>query len=80
MFPRPTECLGVDGGTAWKFESIANALINQDMGCLNQIFNLGASVLSLAHCALCPVNVERRGTVGIDWREDHIVEVFTLGK
>ena len=81
LFPWPTEYIGVDGGTAWKFESIANALINQDMGCLNQTFSLVATALSFVPCALGSVNVGQLDTaLGLDCRKDPCIEVFTLRK
>ncbi|SDL52962.1 SagB-type dehydrogenase domain-containing protein [Maridesulfovibrio ferrireducens] len=69
------------GRTAWKYESIAYKLINQDMGCLYQTFYLVATALGLAPCALGSVNTEKLGKAhGIDWSEEPFIGAFTLGK
>jgi len=69
------------GRTAWKYESIAYKLINQDMGCLYQTFYLAATALGLAPCALGSVNTDHLGKAhGIDWREEPFIGAFTLGK
>lgn len=69
------------GRTAWKYESIAFKLINQDMGCLYQTFYLVATALGLAPCALGSVNTDQLGkALGIDWREEPFIGAFTLGK
>ena len=69
------------GRTAWKYESIAYKLINQDMGCLYQTFYLVATALDLAPCALGSVDARRLGeTHGVDWREEPFIGAFTLGK
>ena len=69
------------GRTAWKYESIAYKLINQDMGCLYQTFYLVATALGLAPCALGSVDARKLGEVhDIDWREEPFIGAFTLGK
>lgn len=69
------------GRTAWKYESIAYKLINQDLGCLYQTFYLVAAALGLAPCALGSVDADRLGRAhGIDLHEEPFIGVFTLGK
>lgn len=69
------------GRTAWKYESIAYNLINQDMGCLYQTFYLVATALGLAPCALGYVDARKLGeTHGLDWREEPFIGSFTIGK
>ncbi|MDP2846656.1 MAG: SagB family peptide dehydrogenase [Humidesulfovibrio sp.] len=69
------------GRTAWKYESIAFKLINQDMGCLYQTLYLVATALGLSPCALGSVNTDQLGkALGIDWREEPFIGAFTLGK
>jgi SagB-type dehydrogenase family enzyme len=68
------------GRTAWKYESIAYKLLNQDLGCLYQTFYLVATALGLAPCALGSVNTAELGAVmRIDWREEPFIGAFTLG-
>ncbi|MFC1579793.1 SagB family peptide dehydrogenase [Thermodesulfobacteriota bacterium] len=69
------------GRTAWKYDSIAYKIINQDLGCLYQTFYLVATALGLSPCALGSVETEQLGKVmGIDWREEPFIGAFTLGK
>lgn len=67
------------GRTAWKYKSIASMFITQGMCGLYQTVYLIATALSAELCSLVLVNVgQLGGALGIDWREDPFIEVFTL--
>ena len=66
---------------AWKYESIAYKLIQQDLGCLYQTFYLVAEALGLAPCALGDVDSDRLGkALDINWQIEPFIGGFTLGK
>ncbi len=68
------------GRTAWKYQSIAYKIINQDLGCLYQTFYMVATALGLAPCAIGSVEAPLVGeALGVDWREEPFVGLFTLG-
>lgn len=68
------------GRTAWKYQSIAYKIINQDLGCLYQTFYLVGAALGLAPCAIGSVDPFQAGAaLGLDWREEPCVGLFTLG-
>jgi SagB-type dehydrogenase family enzyme len=68
------------GRTAWKYQSIAYKIINQDLGCLYQTFYLAGTALGLAPCAIGSVDALQAGrSLGVDWREEPFVGLFTLG-
>jgi len=69
------------GRTAWKHTPIAFMFIKQGMRGLYQTFYQVAAALSSELCSPGLVNVGQLGTaLGIDWREDLFIEVFTLRK
>lgn len=68
------------GRTAWKYQSIAYKIINQDLGCLYQTFYLAATALGLAPCAIGSLDAPLLGrALGVDWRSEPFVGWFTLG-
>ncbi len=68
------------GRTAWKYQSIAYKVINQDLGGLYQTFYLVATALGLAPCAVGNLDASGVGkALGLDWRGEPVVGLFTLG-
>lgn len=68
------------GRTAWKYQSIAYKVINQDLGCLYQTFYMTAIALGLAPCAIGSLDASLTSeALGVDWREEPFVGLFTLG-
>jgi SagB-type dehydrogenase family enzyme len=69
------------GRAAWKYQSIAYKIINQDLGCLYQTFYLAATALGLAPCAIGSLDAPLVGrALGVDWRREPLVGLFTLGR
>jgi len=65
--------------TAWKYESIAYRLVQQDLGCLYQTMYLVATALDLAPCALGVTQCALLAKVlGIDPHSEPFVGAFTL--
>ncbi len=65
--------------TAWKYESIAYRLVQQDLGCLYQTMYLVATALDLAPCALGVAQCALLAKVlGIDSYSEPFIGAFTL--
>jgi len=65
--------------TAWKYESIAYHLVQQDLGCLYQTMYLVATALDLAPCALGVTQCALLAKIlGIDPFSEPFVGAFTL--
>ena len=64
---------------AWKYRSIAYAVIMKNVGCIYQQMYLVATALSLAPCALGGGNAEHFAQAsGLDYYKEGSVGEFTL--
>jgi SagB-type dehydrogenase family enzyme len=69
------------GRTAWKYSSIAYALILKDVGVLLQTFYLMATDMGLGGCAIGTVNIDRFAKMtGIELHAEGPVGQFALGR
>jgi len=69
------------GRTAWKYSSIAYALILKDVGVLLQTFYLMATDMGLGGCAIGTVNIDRFAKItGIELHAEGPVGQFALGR
>ena len=69
------------GRTAWKYESIAYRLVQQDLGCLYQTLYLVATALGLAPCCFGSADVELFAqATDIDPLEEPLVGGFAVSK
>jgi SagB-type dehydrogenase family enzyme len=66
---------------SWKYEGIAYATVQKDVGVLLQNLYLVCTAMRLAPCALGSVNLDRTANAfGTDWRLEPSVGQFILGR